>query len=347
MKKALYDEILDRIIDSTIALDELREKTVVIVGATGLVGVALTDIFMRLNQLYAMEINVIAIGRNEEHLEKLYNRYEKNKLLQTYVCDALVPFFVDLNVDHIIYAASNTHPQAYVNDPIGTIMINVAGAGNWLEYGVRHNVQKFIYLSSVEIYGENRSDVECFDETYMGYLDCNTLRAGYPESKRVGEALCQAYKEKYDLDVVSARLCRVYGPTMLETDSKVIAQFIKNAVDGKDIILKSEGTQQFSYVFSLDAAMGIICLLLKGKSGEAYNVACREIFSLKEIAGMTAKIGGCNVYMGLADKEEQKGYSVATKALMNTNKIEKLGWKAMVELEEGLQITIDMKKYEC
>ena len=84
----------------------------------------------------------------------------------------------------------------------------------------------------LEIYGENRGDVETFPESYLGYIDCNTLRAGYPESKRLGETLCNAYAQTFGLDFVIPRLSRVYGPTMLPTDSKAISQFIKKAAAG-------------------------------------------------------------------------------------------------------------------
>lgn len=79
----------------------------------------------------------------------------------------------------------------------------------------------------MEIYGENRGDTDRFREDYLGYLDCNTLRAGYPESKRAGEALCNAYYQAHHLDFAIPRLSRVYGPTMLSSDSKAIARFIK------------------------------------------------------------------------------------------------------------------------
>lgn len=140
-----------------------------------------------------------------------------------------------------MHAASNTHPRAYSTDPIGTITANVQGTYQLLEYAVNHQCERFFFFSSVEVYGENRKDVDKFDESYLGYIDCNTVRAGYPESKRLGESLCNAFFAQKGQDFIIGRFSRVYGPTMSDEDSKAIAQFIKKAVAGEDIVLKSVG----------------------------------------------------------------------------------------------------------
>ena len=102
-----------------------------------------------------------------------------------------------------------------------------------LDFAATHNTKRFLLASSNEIYGENRGDVEFFDETYCGFIDCNTLRAGYPESKRCSEAMCQAYAQQKGIDVVIARLTRCYGATLLKSDSKALSQFIGKAISGK------------------------------------------------------------------------------------------------------------------
>ena len=98
-------------------------------------------------------------------------------------------------------------------------MTNLLGAKNLLEFAAAQQDSRFLLLSSVEIYGENRGDTQRFDERYCGYLDCNTLRAGYPESKRCGEALCQAYRAQKGMEIVIPRFTRSYGPSMLATDT--------------------------------------------------------------------------------------------------------------------------------
>ena len=136
-----------------------------------------------------------------------------------------------IKFDYIIHGASNTHPKLYSLDPVGTINTNVIGLNNILKYSTKYKTRRILMMSSVEIYGENKGDTELFDENYLGYINCNTVRAGYPESKRLCEALCQSYISQYGLDIVIGRLSRVYGPTMLKDDSKALAQFIKNALN--------------------------------------------------------------------------------------------------------------------
>ena len=134
-----------------------------------------------------------------------------------------------------------------------------------LEFAVKHSAQRFAFASSNEIYGENRGNTELFAENYCGYIDSNTLRAGYPESKRCGEALCQAYKKQKGLNVVIPRFTRSYGPTMLMSDTKAISQFIRRSIAGKDIVLKSEGNQFYSYTYVADAVSGLLTIFVKRK----------------------------------------------------------------------------------
>ena len=195
----------------------------------------------------------------------------------------------------------------------------------------------------MEIYGENRGDTEKFDEQYLGYIDCNTLRAGYPESKRLGETLCNAYHQTYGLLFTIPRLSRVYGPTMLPSDTKAISQFIKKAAAGEDIVLKSEGGQMYSYTFVTDAVSGILYTILLGNPGQAYNVADEKSdIALKDLAGYLADIAGTQVVFQLPDDNESRGYSTATKAMLDASRLCSLGWKPQVHMEEGLQCTVEV-----
>ena len=208
-----------------------------------------------------------------------------------------------------------------------------------------HQAERMAFASSNEIYGENRGDVEKFDEDYCGYINSNTMRAGYPESKRCGEALCQAYIRQKGLDVVIPRLTRSYGPTMLMSDTKAISQFIRKGIAGEDIVLKSEGTQYYSYTYIIDAVTGLMAVLLMGECGEAYNISddASDIM-LKDLAGIIADQAGRKVVFELPDAVEAAGFSKATKARLDSAKINKLGWKAAYDIKEGLERTIEILK---
>ena len=248
-------------------------------------------------------------------------------------------------IDYIFHAASNTHPVAYANDPIGTVVTNIIGLDNLLNFASEHGCSRFLFASSNEIYGENRGDVELFDEKYCGYIDCNTMRAGYPESKRAGEALCQAYIRQKGLDVVVPRFTRSFGPSLLKTDTKALSQFIRKGVDREDIVLKSEGTQFFSYTYVCDAVSGMLYCLLMGECGEAYNIADVSCdITLRDLAKTIADYVGTRVVFDLPDAVEAAGYSKATKARLDSSRLQSLGWRAQFDMKTALAHTIDIMR---
>lgn len=341
----LYQTQLQALIKQSLPWYKLENKTILISGATGMLGKCIIDLLMLKNRISCTHIHVIALSRNWEAARiRLGEHWDMPEF--TYLsCDINQAVPECGKVDYIIHAASNTHPKLYSGDPIGTIASNIIGTKNLLDYAVRHQAEQFCFLSSVEVYGENRGDVEKFDEAYLGYLDCNTLRAGYPESKRVGEALCNAYGEAHRMQYVIPRLSRLYGPTMLTSDSKAISQFIRKAAAGEDIVLKSEGNQKYSYTFVTDAANAILQIMLLGENGEVYNVADAESdIELRDLAVILASIAGKKVVFELPQEDERKGYSSATRAMLDAGKIEKLGWKAYVHLPEGLRCTVESLK---
>lgn len=324
----------------------LKDKSMLLSGATGMIGSYLIDFIMLQNKEHNLNCKIYALGRNEEKAKDRFGYCYDSEFFVFIQCDINGPItsgelLKDGKIDYIIHLASNTHPLAYATDPIGTITTNIIGTQNMLELAVEHRAERFVFASSVEIYGENRGDVEKFDESYMGYIDCNTLRAGYPESKRCGEALCQAYMKQKGVDVVIPRFSRVYGPTMLESDTKAASQFILKAVGSEDIVLKSAGTQFYSYTYVADAVSGLLTVMLKGKSGEAYNIADKKSdIMLKDFAKLCAAVVGTKVVFEIPDVNEIAGYSKATKAILDGKRIEDLGWVAKTEIKNGIRITV-------
>lgn len=338
-----YSEDINSVCESGLPWDKLRGKSIMLSGATGLIGSFLVDVILEKNITDNLNCTVYALGRDEEKARARFSRFADDSHLNFIPYDVKYPLIRDDlgTVNYILHLASNTHPMLYATDPIGTITTNIIGLQNLLEFAAAHRCDRFIFASSNEVYGENRGDAELFDEDYCGYINCNTLRAGYPESKRCGEALCQAYKSQKDLDVCVARLTRSYGPTMLMSDTKAVSQFIKKGVAREDIVLKSEGTQYYSYTYTADAVSGLLWILLAGESGEAYNIAdISGDITLKDLASIIAEMNGKKVVFELPDAVEAAGYSKATKARLDGSKIRALGWKPMYDIKTGIERTV-------
>lgn len=338
-----YSEDINNVCKLSLPWDELRGKSIMLSGATGLIGSFFVDVISEKNITDGLNCTVYALVRNEEKAKARFSKFADDTHLVFIPYDVKYPLVTDTpeKIDYILHLASNTHPMLYATDPIGTITTNIIGLQNLLEFAAAHRCERFIFASSNEVYGENRGDAELFDEDYCGYINCNTLRAGYPESKRCGEALCQAYKSQKGLDVCVARLTRSYGPTMIMSDTKAVSQFIKKGVAGEDIVLKSEGTQYYSYTYTADAASGLLWILLAGESGEAYNIADMSgDITIKDLASIIAEMNGKKVVFELPDAVEAAGYSRATKARLDGSKIRALGWKPMYNIKTGMERTV-------
>ena len=345
LKSGIYDQDIKNIIDLDLPWNKLQNHSLLFTGASGLIGTMLVDVLMAKNEKEQLNCKIYAVGRNEKKAKKRFVDYWENPCFCFVAMDVNKPIQFEENIDYIIHAASNTHPKLYASDPVGSLMTNLEGTYNLLEYGRTHNLKRMLFLSSVEIYGQALHSNDVFDEKYCGYIDCNGVRACYPEGKRAGEALCNAYISKFGLDIVIPRLSRVYGPTMRLDDSKAMSQFLMNGVRGEDIVLKSRGLQKFSYCYVGDVVQGLLYCLLKGECGEAYNIAdVKTDLLLKDITQYIASLNGRKVAFDLPDVMELKGFSKVTVGVMDSTKLQRLGWYPFDDLKSGLKKTIEVLK---
>ena len=155
--------------------------------------------------------------------------------------------------------------------------------------------------------------------------------------------MCQSYADERGVKVKIARLCRIFGPTMLEEDSKASSQFIKNALRNEDIVLKSEGLQYFSYTYVADAVAGLLHVLLHGEERVAYNVSSEKTnVNLRDFARLCADSCGKKVIFDLPSEQERKGYSLATRAILDNSLIRSIGFSPKYEIKDAIERTIKM-----
>ena len=351
-----YQKDIVRLFQDGLDLERLRDKTILVVGATGLVGGCIVDVLM---QNPARCYKVIAAGRNKERAQQKFAAYWEDESFFFAKIDVTQPVIKSMNgmmvesvydelaegADYIIDAASNASPNFFSREPVEVMKANINGVSHLIEYGLRHRMKRMVYVSSGEIYGEG--DGSEFTEKSSGYVDCASVRACYPSSKRAAETLCMAYGAEYDADVVIARLSHTYGPGFTESDNRVYAQFIRNVLKGEDIVLKSKGEAFRSWLYVVDAAHAILRLLLDGERGNAYNVAHSESnISIRQLAELIARKANRKVVFDIPEEDAQQGNTTPiTKATFNTDKLKALGWRPLFDVEEGFGHTLqDVEK---
>ncbi len=333
----LYQEDLDRII-STKGFSTLHGKSVLVTGATGLIGLQLVDALMKAN-LQGAEIRIYAVGRSRAKTKERLGEYFGNPLFCFIEQDVTQPFDESLQVDYILPLASFTHPLAYSAYPLETMMVNLKGAEHALTLAKRSGAT-VMYASTVEIYGNARGE-DVFTEEYTGQLNLSTSRACYTEAKRACEALCQSYISEYGVKVMIGRLCRVFGPTVLGDDSKASSQFIRKSLAGEDIVLKSKGDQFFSYIYVSDAVSALLHIMINGENGTAYNISNDKCnVHLRDFAQSCAEASGTKVVFDLPSEAESKGYSVATKAILDNSRLTGLGWHPECDFNNAISRTL-------
>ena len=338
-------ELEQYVLENEDLLRKFDNSSFLISGAAGMIGSYIIDLLIVAGNLLKIKIIVFAVDKNKDLLDQ---RFPDSLTLSVrkIVWDVNERFALNEDIDYVIHAASNTSPIDYATMPVATMRTNLVGTDNMIQQAISSSAKRFLFCSSVEAYGMNNGDVEFFDETYSGYVDSNSLRAGYPSAKRASEALLNAYSKEYpSFQFVIGRIGRIFGPTVILGDTKAPTQFIMDAVNGRNIVLKSSGLQEYSYGYVADCAIAILLLLISGIPGEAYNIADPySTILLKEFALATAQSGGTELVFQQMTDQEACAYSKVSKAKMNIDKLNSLGWEAKCHYKEGITRTVNIIK---
>ncbi len=325
-----------------IKASNLQGKTIAVIGATGMIGSCLVDTLMQWNRESSVPCNVVAVGRSAKYARDRFEQYWEQpnfSFCEHDVCQEISAF--PARVDYIIHAGSNADPVSYAREPVDTLLANVIGTDHLLRYGLAHGMARFLYISSGEMYGQPNERMDDFQEDYCGPIDYSAARACYPAGKRAAEVLCQSYIKQYKADVVIVRPCHVFGPTMTQRDSRAVSEFLRNAVDGKDIIMKSAGLVERSHCYVIDAVQGILTVLLHGECGAAYNIADTQYqMKIREFAFKCAHAGASNVIFENPSDIEASGYSKISRAVLDATKLRMLGWKPYRADVSAIQETV-------
>lgn len=330
----VFQEDLESIAQADyIPWEQLRGKTCLITGATGLIGYTLTSALLYAGWKKQLDLTVVALVRNVEKAKQKFAAQLSQDLPLQFVqgdVENLPP--MDGPVDYVIHGASPTASKYFVEHPVETIHTAVIGTMNLVRLAKDKQCQGFVYLSSMEVYGSPQTD-EKITESHSTNLDTMVARNSYPESKRLCESLCASYWAEYGLRAMSVRLTQTFGPGVDYNDNRVFGQFARSVIEGKGIVLLTKGETRRSYLYTADAVTAILTVLLKGQGGQAYNAANEDTYcSIYEMAKLFAddkvqvKIQ-CN-------EEETKQFAPVLRMNLSTEKIKAVRWKAIFNLED-------------
>ena len=256
------------------------------------------------------------------------------------------PLNTKYSINYIIHAASNAYPELFDKDPVGTMMGNFIGLNNILDFSVRNNVERVLYVSSGEIYGKI-DDMESIIENNYGYVDILKSRSCYPMSKRASETLAISYNKQYNLNVVIVRPCHIFGPTATSKDNRISSLFVKMGLNGENIVLKSKGTQKRSYCYITDCICALLTILDKGKCAEAYNISNpNSIVTIAELAQTISKKTNVKLLFDIPSKNEEKNFNSMENAVLNSDKLIELGWNPLYDFETAMDNNIKILKNE-
>ena len=324
----------EEIINSSyINWDFFKNTSVLVTGATGLIGKQTVKTLLLANELFNSNIRIYALVRNTEKTKKVFKDI-CTKNLNFVIQDITSPIKTEKNVDFIIHTANSTASKDFVEKPVETIDTIITGTKNILEYAKKTNSKSIVYLSSMEVYGDISLDrKEQLKEDDLGYINISKTRNSYPLGKRLAENMCFSYFSEYNIPVKTARLSQTIGANVGYNDNRVFAQFARNIVEKQDIILHTKGKTIRSYCYITDAVIAILLMLEKGKNGEIYNIAnSNSTCSIKEMAEML-----CQKYPNSKLKIEidERLYPNDTKYHLDTTKYySHTGWQAKISLEE-------------
>ncbi|WP_455714246.1 NAD-dependent epimerase/dehydratase family protein [Anaerosporobacter sp.] len=330
--------------------EKFRGKTFLITGATGLIGSHIIKALCVLNKEFSAEdkIRIIAVARDEKKFLSILDEYTEETDIKFISNNIVNPLDIDEDVHYIIHGASVTSSMEFVKKPVETLNTTFQGTKNMLELGAKKNLLSFVYLSSLEVYGQVDNDLEKINEKNYGYIDFLNVRSSYSEGKRVAECLCTSYAKEYNVPVCIARLSQTFGPGVSYNDGRIFAEFSRAVIEHRNIVLHTKGDTERSYCYVIDAVDAILRLLLRGQVGEAYNIANKDTYiSIRDMAVLVSKRysnSNTKVVYELSENEKY-GYNPTVKINLDTEKIEKIGWKPKANLEKMCDNLIDdMKK---
>lgn len=328
---------IDELCSDCSLFSKLQNCSLFVTGSTGLIGSLFIKAVIVYNKKNNSNIKVYALCRNKNKFLTVFNGFTSENLIPVYsdILKLDLSLF-DFNIDYIIHGAAITVSKEMVEHCVETLDTAYIGTKNVLELARMKNVKSIVYLSSMEAFGIPDASLTKVTEKDLGYIDVLNPRSSYSEGKRVCEALCACYKSEHKVPVKIIRLAQTVGAGIDYNDTRVVAMFARCVVENKDITLKTYGNSKRQIIYATDAISAILTVLLKGVSGECYTACNPDTFySIKDTALMICE--------RISEKKIKVKFDIqnntvfAPDVIMNlsSDKLQALGWKSKVGLEEA------------
>lgn len=332
---------LNIICDSAVNWRMYQDKTVFVTGATGRIGMYILETLVDVDIKYNLNMRIVGICRSPEKAKKVFGNTLDFPNVTFIYQDINAPVEYVGKIDYIFHTAGPAAPIDYKISSVNTLWAHVNGTHNMLECARLHNTKRFFYVSTVEVYGDCKGDSE-ITEGDMGALQHLNYRACYPEAKRLCETMLTTYKQDYGLSFCGVRMSHTLGPGISLTDGRGFAEFLKNVLDGEDIVLHSDGSAVRPYTYVADAVNAMFLVMDKGDD-TMYNVAANEnLLSIRELAGLIADLSPTGkTKVRFSEETGNLPYLPYKLAIMDTSKIRELGWKPQVDVSHVFQWTLE------
>lgn len=337
-QEVVWSEVLDedfRSIPKGLA-ESFSDTTLLVTGATGLVGSLLLKYLLYVRETGGLNVELVAVARNQEKARSIFGRFYGD----------IEWVFADLasdeieysgSIDFIVHGAAVTTSKTMVERPVEVIDLSIQGTRAMLELA-REKGAVLLYLSSMEVYG-TMPDGGRTTERSLGYIDLSNVRSCYPESKRLCENLCVAYGAEFGVDARVARLAQTFGAGVLPGENRAVVAFSRAASKGERVCLKTKGLSEANYVYASDAVSALLTILLRGKEGEAYNVAneaCHmTIAEMAQLAIDTVGTPDAKLVFDV-DVSNASGFAADAKLFLSSEKLRALGWEPRVDLPTAM-----------
>lgn len=320
---------------------KLRNKTIFITGGTGLIGYYTISALLYKNITSNYNIRVIALVRNMEKAKQMYSAQllqSDNLLFYEGTLEQLP--IISEHIDYIIHGASPTKSSYFVTHPVETIDSIILGSRNILLLAQKKAISGMVYLSSMEVYGENNSNDKLY-ECSLSQLNSNKVRNCYPISKMAVELMNLAYFHEYQVPINSLRISQTIGCFRKEKEKKIIEEIIDCVFNNKDIVLLTKGESKRTYIYIRDVVTAILVVLLQDQHGEIYNVSNEVSYmSIYEMAKLVAEnIANNEIHVNVENKKINK-FPETNCLNLSSRKLCQLGWEPSVNLEMMFRLAI-------